>query len=759
MRSALLIFSVLLFIALPACAHESTKTASSSKHNPENSTESRKPDLSALNEVVLGLSDFEKRAKNYEEDEWNFVLGYVHFMHSRWEAAEHYLNKAEGKLPSLSDYVLYYLAYIANELGQFSKALNFLDALKTQHPESVWISDAKIQRAISLAGLGSYSEAQNLLSTAHDQAPDEAKADIERLIAHTYIKANDATNAIEYVKSMALACGSERDLDEISDLIDEVKRLYRVDVHKWLNTPSNLLILAESFAADSQWADVASRLEKLLARTDIDSSLRTRAKWLLAKAYRWTHRYDESIALMEELRRSPAGQRISDLSVTLATVYAKKNDYDKAIAIRNQILKRLPPGSQAYANVAYKIAFLYVDENKYAQAIPLWQQIASMRSAGTNRIIARWYIGWSLFMLKDYEAALKVFEDLIKRDAKSARIADRVMYWKGRALINLGRHEQAREAFSDVLRKYPRGYYAELARRRLNNDNRELNDFAKAGLPADGLVTGESGEKFSTWKPNDIREVSSVPHMQKALELDRLGLHEEVARELRATNNDLTSEAAEVALWLAWKNFAHDIAYRLAQRKFRDILKYFPSKDGFARFVWEQAYPKAYDPIVKRLKPKGDIDSMLVWSIMRNESAFRPRVISPAGAVGLMQLMPTTAGLMAKDLGEGKVSVKDLYKPGTNIAYGITYLNELSNMFPGNAVAIIASYNAGEQAVARWLKNGSFKDIEEWIEEIPYSETNLYVKKVLTSYWGYQRLYNGEKREKRKQSQQRVTGR
>jgi soluble lytic murein transglycosylase len=77
-------------------------------------------------------------------------------------------------------------------------------------------------------------------------------------------------------------------------------------------------------------------------------------------------------------------------------------------------------------------------------------------------------------------------------------------------------------------------------------------------------------------------------------------------------------------------------------------------------------------------------------------------------------------------------------------------------MFPGNEAAVIASYNAGEQAVDRWLKNGSFNDIEEWIEEIPYSETNLYVKKVLNSYWDYQRLYakeiilltNGKKRTK-----------
>ncbi len=741
MRSALFIVSVLLLIALPACAHEGAKTAANTHANSESASRSKRPNLSALNEVVLGLLDFEKRAKNYGTDEWNFVLGYAHFRNGRWKASEDHLKNAYGKLPVLSDYILYYRAYIANELGQFSKAIGLLDELETNNSDSIWIAAAKVQRAISLAGLGNFPEAHQLLSKAHEEAPDDSKADIEKLIARTYIKANDAENAIEYVKTMALACGSERDLNEISDLMDDVKHRYRVDIREWLDTDSNQLILAESFAADSQWADAASRLEKLIARRGLESAIRTRAKWLLARAYRWTHRYDEAIAIMEELRESPAGQRISDLLATLATVYAKKNDYVKATAIRKRILKRLPPGSRAYANIAYKIAFLYVDEDMYEQAIPLLREVASMRSAGQKKIIARWYIGWCHFMLKDYDAALVVFENLLKRGAKTAGIADRVMYWKGRALLNLARRHDAHEAFHEVIRKYPRGYYAELANRRLNGDERSINNFAAAHLPADGLVAGGSWGRSRSWKPSSFNAASSIPRIQKAIELDRLGLHEEVGRELRAANNALTPEKAEVALWLARNNYAHDVAYRLVQKNFKEVLEHAPGRDRFARFVWEQAYPKAYDPIVKRINRGRDIDSLLVWSIMRNESAFQPQVISPAGAVGLMQLMPTTAGLMANDLGEGKISVNDLYKPGTNIAYGVTYLEKLWSLFPENAVAIIASYNAGEQAVARWLKNGSFNDIEEWIEEIPYGETNLYVKKVLTSYWGYQRLY------------------
>jgi len=106
-----------------------------------------------------------------------------------------------------------------------------------------------------------------------------------------------------------------------------------------------------------------------------------------------------------------------------------------------------------------------------------------------------------------------------------------------------------------------------------------------------------------------------------------------------------------------------------------------------------------------------------------------------------MQLMPTTANRMMGESGDNRIDRRDLYRPAINIMLGTQYLKILDEMFPGNSVAVIASYNAGEEAVARWLANGRMNDIEEWIEEIPYSETNLYVKKVLASYWNYKRLY------------------
>ncbi|MFA5811462.1 MAG: transglycosylase SLT domain-containing protein, partial [bacterium] len=479
------------------------------------------------------------------------------------------------------------------------------------------------------------------------------------------------------------------------------------------------------------WADAAARLEKILAHGGLDSSDRARAKWMLARCYRWTHRYDEAIALMEELRKDPsAGAFTDDLLATLATTYMKKNDYAKALAIRQGMMDRMPPGSRGAAQMAYKIAFLHMDEGKYAEAIPLWDRAASMRGAGREAFMARWYTGWCYYMQGDFASAVQAFDSLLKSGAKREGIDDRVQYWKARSLEHLKRAGEAKEIYRKIIQEHSGGYYAELSGRVLAGERRSTAEFSavRDAWPEGGRSDPPGQEGGSG-------------HIGRAAFFDRLGLHDEAAREVRAAAREGDGSAEEI-MALAQRNFANDIAYSMAKTRYKNVLDDPPGRDGFARFVWEGAYPKAYAPAVERAAAQEGIDPRLAWSIMQNESAFRPAVVSPAGAVGLMQLMPTTAGKIAKERGgSGDPSKEDLARPAENISYGVAYMGKLARLFPGNSAAVAASYNAGEEAVARWLSNGSFTDIEQWIEEIPYDETNLYVKKVMTSYWKYQRLY------------------
>jgi soluble lytic murein transglycosylase len=124
---------------------------------------------------------------------------------------------------------------------------------------------------------------------------------------------------------------------------------------------------------------------------------------------------------------------------------------------------------------------------------------------------------------------------------------------------------------------------------------------------------------------------------------------------------------------------------------------------------------------------------------MRQESIFDDQIVSPAGAVGLMQIMPYTGEEIAGDL---KVSfvVDSLYRAETNIRFGTYYLSKLLNQFNGSHVLTLAGYNGGPHNARKWYSRNKDRTFDMFIEDIGYSETRLYVKKVLANYWTYRRL-------------------
>jgi soluble lytic murein transglycosylase len=134
------------------------------------------------------------------------------------------------------------------------------------------------------------------------------------------------------------------------------------------------------------------------------------------------------------------------------------------------------------------------------------------------------------------------------------------------------------------------------------------------------------------------------------------------------------------------------------------------------------------------------MDPLFVAALIREESAFAPHAVSRAGARGLMQVMPHTADRLerAHRLSNGSAA---LDRPDANIELGTLHLAELAKVHRGNLALILASYNAGKVPVQDWLDRFGFGDEEAFIEDIPYSETRNYVKRVLGTYQRYQEVY------------------
>jgi soluble lytic murein transglycosylase len=135
------------------------------------------------------------------------------------------------------------------------------------------------------------------------------------------------------------------------------------------------------------------------------------------------------------------------------------------------------------------------------------------------------------------------------------------------------------------------------------------------------------------------------------------------------------------------------------------------------------------------------LDPRLLLAIMRQESQFRPRAKSPAAARGLLQLTSDTATKYAMRAGYRSLQDDDLYRPEASIAVGSEYVSDLTRLFPNSIEAVIASYNGGEDNVARWLKRARQHDAGVFTSEIGFAETKTYVFKVMSNYRAYQQLY------------------
>ena len=160
------------------------------------------------------------------------------------------------------------------------------------------------------------------------------------------------------------------------------------------------------------------------------------------------------------------------------------------------------------------------------------------------------------------------------------------------------------------------------------------------------------------------------------------------------------------------------------------------------RWSWECAFPAPYAPEVDARASEDDLPSSLIYGVMRQESGFDPDVVSSARAVGLLQLLPETARTLVTP--ERAEDAARLTSPPINIALGARYLKDLLARFHGVLPLAVAAYNAGPDAVTRWLSRPKGLDLDLFVERIPFTETRVYVARVMGNVARYGYLRSGE---------------
>lgn len=160
-----------------------------------------------------------------------------------------------------------------------------------------------------------------------------------------------------------------------------------------------------------------------------------------------------------------------------------------------------------------------------------------------------------------------------------------------------------------------------------------------------------------------------------------------------------------------------------------------------AKWFWRIFYPWPYKQDMIEVAVNSGVDPFLLAAVTKVESGFDPYACSSAGAVGLMQVMPDTAGWVSQQIGFKDFHADLLYQPEVNLQIGCWYLSNLLNEFDGNMAAALAAYNAGRGNVSTWLSSGQWKGTKKDLKNIPFPETREYLKLVFRNYEIYRYLY------------------
>lgn len=384
----------------------------------------------------------------------------------------------------------------------------------------------------------------------------------------------------------------------------------------------------------------------------------------------------------------------------------------------------------------YQAAWIYLEEGDLPAATEEFEKLASAKDETTRReSIFRHAFG--LYGQKRFEAAAAAFEAGRKGSGSPVEEA-RFAYWRGRALQELGEEARAKTLFESLSADPAAGPFALFAALRLGRD-----PFAMFSAPSGGETIRCGQEAESLWeKIRGARwSAEDAARVRRAERLVRLGLAEYAVLEAERV------PPGEIRRVLGISGSDTPGLFRYLAGDLRGaILETAGLADGRGPvgLTNRLQYPLAPQYVGNCDEKRSGVDPLVLHAIIRQESRFQYNALSPAGAVGLMQIMPRTARRIAPAAGiRGKLKRHDLLRPERNVALGATYLSMLLKDYGGDYLRAVAAYNAGESAVARWWRKAD-GDPALFLERVSYRETRGYLRKVFFNLLQYYRIYRPE---------------
>lgn len=646
----------------------------------------------------------------------NFAKAYALYSQGDLSQAKEFFSKTRDAKFRLADYSLYYLAVIAFTEAKWDESRRLLAQLKRRYPQSIWYYPAGLEWAKIDIAEKKYAQAAESL-----QALRSASGVTTTIVQEAaYLSAQTQ----EAQENYALAYALYRELRDqfptsrwsAAARKDQARLRNKFPEIFGFDTLQSIADEADRLTREREFGE-AEILYKKLINNVAEGELRLSYLAKLGGLYVTTRQGEQAIPLLNLIAREfPESSEAPKALYQIGQILWNRHENRRALEYFRMVLDQYP--TSPYVDRAhYAAADIYESFGEKNEAVDLYNKVITYFPSSPVRQDAMWRLAWVYYRAGEWQAAFAAFAALANQ-AKDRGMGDAALYWQARSAAKTGDDEAAKQLYSQIVKDGDESYYQGLAMHGLERLGVlvEETQTSAAPLPAE---------------PDPPLSAQVSFHLSRARELAGISLNRMAVAELDEVSR--TKPPARLRPILM-REYFHVQAYGRSLA----LANQLPGSNGARNFY---RFPLAFWNMVKQHAEERGIDPYLVLALIRQESLFDTRARSSAAALGLMQLLPSTAKRIAKQLGMSSPSPQTLFEPEVNLALGTQYLKDLLQRYSNNWFKAIAAYNAGESAVDRWEKEIVTDDIEEFVERIPYRETRGYVKLVIRNHRVYKKLY------------------
>src|SRR4029450_9679611 len=651
----------------------------------------------------------------------NFAKAYALYSSGSLAQAKELFQQALEPDFALADYSLYYLALISFQDGNLDAAKQFLSQLRRGYPQSIWFYPAQLQESKIALAEKKYTQANEILRSlrAENGLKPEIIDEAIFLQAQSQEAVADLSQAHGFYSELRTLFPRSRWAAPARAAVRRLREKYPDQFG--LSTAQATADEADRLVREGEYGEAEVLYKKLLSNNP-EATFRRRILTKLTDLYLSLRKRNEAIPLLEQIARDyPKSPEAPQALYQIGQVLWNRHDNTQALDYFRQVMERYPT-SPYIERSRYAAADIYESFGRKQEAIALYMSCIKTFPNSQVHDDAASRLAWLYYRDREWAQAYATFR-ILAANAKDNAFRTAALYWQGRSAEKLGEAETAIRIYRQIVDASEESYYQALALRALARMGIAVEEPKISALPpveeADPPMSAEI-----------------IYHLSRARELSAISLHRLAVAEISEV--DRLSKKNLRLRPLLMQEYFNNHAYGRSLA----IANQLPSSQSERNLY---RFPLAYWEMIQQKAQERELDPYLILALIRQESLFDPQARSPAAALGLMQLLPSTASRVAKQIGVSPPSNEQLFQPEINLVLGTQYLKDLLQRYSNDWFKAIAAYNAGEAAVDRWEKEILTDDAEEFVERIPYLETRGYVKLVMRNHRIYKRLYDQQK--------------